>query len=71
MAAQEAAAKKAAHKAAAAARDAKIKGSAELWTANMPQEYLDGYIGLKMNQLRFQLAQLDDAEESGSDSDSD
>jgi len=65
---RSAAAKEAAHAKAMKARDAKIQGSGELWTANMPEEYLNGFVQLKMNQIRDQLAQLDDSE---SDSDSD
>lgn len=63
-----AAAKEAAHAKALKARDAKIQANPELWTANMPEEYLNGFVQLKMNQIRSQLAQLDESE---SDSDSD
>jgi len=69
-AAAEKAAKLAAHKAAAKERDATIRASGELWTANMPGEYLEGYVQTKVNEIRYQLAQIE-ARENDSDSDSD
>lgn len=49
-------AKAKAAKKAKADRDAAIKNSAELWTANMPSEYLEGYIQTQVNDIRHQLA---------------
>jgi hypothetical protein len=40
----------------------------------MPEEYLDGYVQTKVNEIRYQLAQVEQQEESSdseSDSDSD
>jgi len=68
-------AKKAAKKKAAKEQAALLKNSAELWTANMPSEYLEGYIQTQVNDIRHQLAQVEareqDSDSSDSDSDSD
>ena len=76
VAAEEAA--EAAEKARIAEKEAKqkamdkvVKGSAELWTANMPEKYLSSFLQTKVNEIRFQLAQIEDESDSDSDSDSD
>lgn len=50
--------------------DAKVKASAELWTANMPEKFLSSFIQTKTDEIRYQLSQLEDSD-SDSDSDSD
>jgi hypothetical protein len=68
-------AKKLAHHKAKKDREAMLKNNAELWTANMPQEYLEGYIQTQVNDIRHQLAQIEareqDSDSDSSDSDSD
>lgn len=68
-------AKKVAHAKAKKDRDEKIRNSAELWTANMPQEYLEGYIQTQVHEIKQQLAQVEareqDSDSDSSDSDSD
>lgn len=63
------AAKDAAHKAAQKANDALVKGDAELWTANMPAKYLEGYLQTEINDVKQQFAEVED-KEGDSDSDS-
>lgn len=52
-----------------------VKGSAELWTANMPEKYLDGYLQTEIDDVKQQFAQVlnqaDDSDSDSSDSDSD
>lgn len=74
LAAEAAAAKEAKRKANAAARETALKNSGELWTANMPEDYLSGYIQTQVQDIRRQLAQVEQREgdsDSESDSDSD
>jgi len=71
LAAEAAAAKEAKRKANAAARETALKNSGELWTANMPEDYLSGYIQTQVQDIRRQLAQVEQREDSDSDSDSD
>jgi hypothetical protein len=49
-------AKIAAKKAAQKAKETLISNSGELWTANMPEQYLDGYIQTQVGNIRHQLA---------------
>lgn len=53
-------AKKAAHEAAQKAMDKKVKDSAELWTANMPEKFLSSFLQTKVNEIRYQLAQVEE-----------
>jgi hypothetical protein len=53
-----------------AARDATIAGSAELWTANMPEHVINSFLQTKVDEIRYQLAQVE-ARDQQSDSDSD
>jgi hypothetical protein len=70
-AAEEAAkAEKAAKAKAMAARDATIAGNAELWTANMPEHVINSFLQTKVDEIRYQLAQVE-ARDQQSDSDSD
>ena len=39
-----------------AAANAEVKANAELWTANMPAQYLEGYIQTQVDSIRHQLA---------------
>lgn len=68
-------AKKADKKKAAKENENLYKNNAELWTANMPQQYLEGYIQTQVNDIRHQLAQIEareqDSDSDSSDSDSD
>lgn len=72
---EDLAAKEAAKKAAQKANDQMIKGNAELWTANMPERYLSGYLQTEINDVKEQLAQVldqeGDSDSDSSDSDSD
>jgi len=71
------AAKAEAHKKATKDRKDAISKSAELWTANMPEQYLEGYIQTQVNDIRHQLAQVEarenqyQSDSDSSDSDSD
>ena len=68
-------AKAKAHKKAQKEHEELLKNNAELWTANMPQQYLEGYIQTQVNDIRHQLAQIEareqDSDSDSSDSDSD
>jgi len=72
---EELAKKDAARKAAQKAHDALIGGNAELWTANMPAKYLEGYLQTEINDVKQQLAEViskeADSDSDSSDSDSD
>jgi len=54
-----------------ALRDEEISGSAELWTANMPEHVLNSFIQTKTDEIRYQLAQVEARENSDSDDSSD
>jgi len=66
-------AKKKASAAKAAAARSKAMENAEVWTSNMPEHYLEGYIQTQVNDIRRQLAQVnahdDDSDSDSSDSD--
>jgi len=67
---EDLAAKQAEFKKRQKANEAKISGSAELWTANMPEKYLDGYLQTEIDDVKEQFAQILN-QEGDSDSDSD
>lgn len=67
---EDLAAKQAEFKKRQKANEAKISGSAELWTANMPEKYLDGYLQTEIDDVKQQFAQILN-QEGDSDSDSD
>jgi len=72
---EDLAAKDAERKKRQAANAQKIAGNAELWTANMPEKYLDGYLQTEIDDVKQQFAQVldqeGDSDSDSSDSDSD
>ena len=62
-------AKKKADAAKAAAARSKAMENAEVWTSNMPEHLLEGYVQTQVNDIRRQLAQVN-AHDDASDSDS-
>lgn len=68
-------ARKALAKKAAAEREKQVKGNDELWVANMPDAYLKSFVQTQVDQMRYQLAQIEaregDSDSDSSDSDSD
>lgn len=48
-----------------------LSANPELWTANMPEKFLTGYVQTQVNDIRRQLAQIEDRDSDSDSSDSD
>lgn len=72
---EEEEARKKAAKLHAAEREKLIKENDEVWTANMPEQYLRSFVQTQVDSMRHQLAQIEaregDSDSDSSDSDSD
>jgi colicin import membrane protein len=72
---EEEEARKKAAKIRAAEKDKLLKENDEIWTANMPEQYLKSFVQTQVDSMRHQLAQIEaregDSDSDSSDSDSD